>query len=62
MTDFEFVNKLALIPNKRCKLIKCKNNRAFVEIYTEDGMLPKYKLKFTTIHNARVLARIWRRN
>ena len=55
MTDNEFVEKLSRLPNKKAKLIKCKSNRAIVEIYVDDSIVPKYCLKFTTIHRARVL-------
>lgn len=54
MTDNDFINKLIAISNKKCRLVKFKSNRALVEIYVDDFMIPCYKLKFSTIRNARV--------
>ena len=52
MLDFEFVNKIINLKDKKCRLIKCKNNHAIVEIYV-NSVVPKYSLKFYTTHNAR---------
>ena len=54
MTDNEFIEKLNAIKNKRARLIKRKNNRAFVEIYINQFINPKYKIAFATIHRARI--------